>query len=637
MPLRALLRIGGRTSLLLLGLFVVLAVDACVLGSPRQPRRAVLIILDAARPDRFSASGYARQTTPEMDRLANRGLRFANHFAQATATLASMPKLFYSRYFCNPLLPESRKVTLSSPLILFHDRDAASVSIPRALSAGGMWTVGISAHTWLQEGGEFASEFDEFYDLTERLDVPPRYAYPRAEQVVDFALDWLQNSSHESFFLYLHLMDTHFPHPRGPDARQFFNESGYMEVDSQAFDPAGRPRVKTETPVGAERAYLDAVYDGSLRYTDRELGRLFDFLQEQGILDETLIAITSDHGEHLLERPGRLGHGGEWFDTVARIPFILFYPEKLAPATIHGISESVDVMPTMLSLLDLSLPKGKAMDGRDLSVQENWQAEFAISDRGVRSQRYKLLVNLPASELGRILRKGPSVEEIGSQLFDLRDDPLESRPLTGAHPEPRRHLARAYLDRVGPSLNRYLAARSTKAPTGSFAIGAQSFRLSQPDAAHELESSAESRPPPDSAFAPRWLLRRHWRDHFLAARPAADELELSFPLPNGRYQVSARVRGEGRIVLSGGVAHEVSAPFLTEAELLRGQPFSTEEIQLGEIEIVDRQFVARLFPATERSVFALAQFGFESQAPGRDVDESQADYERRLETLGYIN
>jgi arylsulfatase A-like enzyme len=636
MPVRAWLSSSGRASLLVLTLLVVVAVDACVLGSTHEPRRAVLIMLDAARPDRFSASGYPRQTTPEMDRLAHRGLRFANHFSQATSTLASMPKLFFSRYFCNPLPPESRKVTLSSPLVLFHKRDATSVSIPRALSAGGMWTVGISAHTWLQEEGEFASEFDEFYDLTERLEVLPRYAYPRAGEVVDFAIDWLQNSSHESFFLYLHLMDTHFPHPRGPDARQFFNESGYSEVDSQAFDPAGRPRVKTEILVGAERAYLDAVYDGSLRYTDRELGRLFEFFRDQGILDETLIAITSDHGEHLLESPGRLGHGGEWFDSVARIPYILFYPEKLDPGTIHGFSESVDVMPTMLSLLDLSPPKGKELDGRDLSVQANWGAEFAVSEHGVRSERYKLLVNLSASELGRILRQDANTAEVGSQLFDLWEDPLETLPLTGAHPEPRRRLMRAYFDRLGPSLNRFLAARSTETPTGSFAIGAKSFRLSPPEGVLELESSASSLPR-DPRITPRWLVRRHWQHHYLAARSAADELELSFPLPNGRYQVSAQVRGEGRIVLAGGVAHEVSAPSLTEAELLRGRPFSTEEIQLGEIEIVGRQFVARLIPATGRSVFALAQFGFESQVPGRDVDESQADYERRLETLGYIN
>ena len=103
---------------LLLGVVSILGCEP----EPPKPRQAILFMLDAARPDRFSCYGYHRTTTPEMDRLAGQGVLFSKHFAQGTYTRASVSSLLYSRYFCKPLFPSSTQVPYSSPSNLFRRR-----------------------------------------------------------------------------------------------------------------------------------------------------------------------------------------------------------------------------------------------------------------------------------------------------------------------------------------------------------------------------------------------------------------------------------------------------------------------------------------------------------------------------------
>ena len=85
----------------------------------------------------------------------------------------------------------------------------------------------------------------------------------------------------------------------------------------------GEPKPGSVALQPAERDYLNALYDGSLRFTDREIGRLVDWFDKKGTLDQTVIAITADHGEHLMEVPRRFAHLGPWYDAVARIPLII--------------------------------------------------------------------------------------------------------------------------------------------------------------------------------------------------------------------------------------------------------------------------------------------------------------------------
>ncbi len=131
----------------------------------RGPRHVIVIMLDAARPDRFSCYGYPRLTTPEIDRLAAEGVVFHRHYAQATATRWSIPSMLYSRYFCAPIFPNSRHVPFSSPTALFRRPDDARISLPKAFERAGFKTAAISTHLWIGEDTPFAAEFTEANEL----------------------------------------------------------------------------------------------------------------------------------------------------------------------------------------------------------------------------------------------------------------------------------------------------------------------------------------------------------------------------------------------------------------------------------------------------------------------------------------
>src|SRR6185503_13540935 len=167
-----------------------------------------------------------------------------------------------------------------------------------------------------------------------------------------------------------------------------------------------------------DRAYLDALYDGALHYVDRQLGRLFERLRRWGALERTLLVITADHGEGLLEHPGRFGHGGNWFDEVGRIPLIVHLPRRVPAGRVGAFAEQIDVAPTMLALLGVETPAGKRLDGVDLlSGAGAGGKDQALMARGIRTAHYKALVSRPAD----ILATDGDVTADAVQLFDLDD------------------------------------------------------------------------------------------------------------------------------------------------------------------------------------------------------------------------
>jgi arylsulfatase A-like enzyme len=541
-----------------------------------------------------------------MDALAKDGAVFLNHFSQATATVDALPALFYSRYFSRPLFPHNPSVPLSDPGDLFRTDDPESISLPRLLSSAGFRTAIVSAHSWIKPGTRLAAEVDELYDLSTTVTYPEKYGYPPAPQVVDRAIAWIKGNRDRDFFLYVHLMDTHFPHFLESDARVFLREEGYSDADLDRFESEGWDH---SFPLSAEqRDHLDALYDGSLRYADREVGRLLRRLSELGIAERTLVVITSDHGEQLLESPKRMGHGGPWYDLLGRVPLIVSFPGRLAPRRTEMLSEHVDVLPTVAGLLEVDVPAGRVPDGVDLTriLQGDLSPKpYVFGPWSVRSARYKAFFGENvARSLEEDGREMPSEVENG-HLYDLANDPLEHRNLWRLRPRVRTRLLSAYVEAMRSPYHRYVASVSREQPRSAFAISANHF---------ELDGPSER----------GWRLTQGWKRFSLRAEPSAPPLEVRFPLPNGRYRVAASVRGEGRVTLAGDVVALANAA--DESEVL----------PLGSVEITEETFRAEVTPGA-RSGFAIRYFSFTpwsgAAAPPADVDPGLTE---RLRILGYV-
>ena len=284
----------------------------------RDDVNVLFVLVDTLRSDRLGAYGYARETSPWLDSLADRGILFTSHLAQSSWTKCSMASLWTGLYpvrtgitRADHGLPEEARM----PAEIFRD--------------AGFRTVGIWRNGWVSPTFGFAQGFD-VYDRPVSAPLPPQIlrANPTVKgggsdmDAVRAAAAFLRTSQDDRWFLYLHLMDVH--------EYIYDSESALFGTD-----------------------YSD-VYDNSIRYVDDTLARLYRVLFEAGELERTLIVITSDHGEAFRER-GYEGHARKVYRESTETPWILSLPFVVDPGvTIQSRTYNVDVWPTVLDLLGLA-------------------------------------------------------------------------------------------------------------------------------------------------------------------------------------------------------------------------------------------------------------------------------------------
>jgi len=593
-----------------------------------QHKQAIIILLDAARPDHFSCYGYERETTPSIDTLAKTGVVFENCFTQATYTRAALPSFLYSRYYAINIFPGHRSIPLSNPHELFRSTDDQCISFSKVLELSGFTTAVISAHSWLTNKTQFAREFTECFELPALLKFEKKYGNPRADQVIDFALEWLKRHSERDFLLYLHLMDTHFPHFFEEDAQKFFGKESY---DARNFSSRGYPLDPTLDHPASDVRYLNSLYDGSLRYADREIGRLIHFLKDSGQLNDTLLIVTSDHGELLLERKSKVGHGDLWYDLLAKIPLIIHYPPKVEARRISAFSELIDVGPTLLELLDVKIPRGKTMDGKDLlglAEVRSASREAVYARKALRTERYKCIFRDDYRTL--FAEKMPSGKALSSELYNVIDDPEENTNLYSSKTEIVGKLLVQFRERMSPSFKRFVSARSREQPEFPFAISAEHFRtnLDIP----KIPSSRNAKQLRTNLTHSGWIQESEWPNFGLYATGPAKPLEVSFDVPNGEYYLSADINGSCKIVINGQQKSIRSEKFRNHLR------WKARNVEFGPILIEKETFSATIFPDSKERWFGLRLFGFEPVIEGkRQVLESDAEERlERLRTLGYI-
>jgi arylsulfatase len=601
---------------------LAIALPATSFGARRTPRQAIVILLDAARPDHFSCYGYPKPTTPEIDRLAARGAVFLRTYAQGTETRTSVPRFLYSRYFAPEIFPNHHTIPFANPGDLFRKIDDRAISLPRALESRGVVTAAISAHEWITAQSPFAREFAFLFDLQSTIPFDRKYAYPRAEKVVDQAVDWIGKNRGRDYFLYLHVMDTHFPHFFESDARAFFGPEAYT---GGAFSPEGLTLDPNRPATAEDRKYLNALYDGGLRYADREVGRLIAALKKWGTLDQTLIVVTSDHGEFLLDRKGHMTHGGPWFDPLSRIPLIVYYPPKVAPGPRDALAESVDIASTLLNLFDIPLPAGKSFDGQDLFAKQE-KPSPAMSDGGIRDGQYKVVFK--SSGTAALGPAAPDPKSANAELYDLASDPAETRDLAPDSPTVVARLLSAFRAKLQPLWVRYQASTTHDQPRDSFAISAPSFGV---DA--EIPFLPVEENPVELLKTPTpsgWLGRSSWDNSWLFAKPEAKPIRLSIPMPKGKYFLVADFWGAVQIEIDGQkVLLQADEP---PADLRR----AAKPIDIGEIELKGELFSAVLHPQRTSPWFAIRYLGFDPVINGKRGGDYDKEREKRLRSLGYI-
>jgi arylsulfatase A-like enzyme len=360
----------------------------------------LLITVDCLRADHVGAYGYPRPTTPELDRLAKGGVRFAKAYANAPMTLPSIPQLFTSRLF-----PSKDDPLITSPV--------GRAGIPNVAVVNNAWIP-----LWLMQGGHAdpPGAFDAIF--TGSFD---------ARKITDLALEWLAAHAEDRFFVYLHYLDAHTPYSPPPELVRHFADPSYDGQIGDTFgDSDGADQGKYDA---ADQKKIVALYDAAVHHVDAQIGRLLASLEKSGRLDDTAVVITADHGEEFWDH-GRFFHGQSLYDELLHVPLIVRLPGGRGAGTV--VERPVSLLSVGPSLVEWAgLTRPPSFEGATL--------EAAIAAPRAPSGALLATATQPQFPTRFAIRKDADklIESVDSgkrELFDLQQDPDERKDLSASAP-----------------------------------------------------------------------------------------------------------------------------------------------------------------------------------------------------------
>ncbi len=419
------------------------------------PVKLIYFDIDTLRVDHLGCYGYHRPTSPNIDELAARGVRFDGVYASDTPCLPSRTALSTGQFGIRngvinhggvgaDLFPEGRDRRFQTA--------AARHSWMSALRDVGVWTASISTFAERHSAYHFDAGFNECFNLGTR-------GMETADQVAAVAGEWLARNAHRpSWFLHVHMWDPHTPYRTPSSFGDLFAQHAppdwltedvrrahwelpgpHSAQEIAGFGPRavwdGWPRQPQQVAdMDDVRRVFDG-YDTGIRYADHHVGQIMNVLDETGMLEETGVMVSADHGENLGELGIYCDHQTADEHTT-HLPLILLWPEQDARTVSPqpGLHYQIDVMATVLELFGAAVP-------------ERWDgASFAPElVSGGTGGRDHLILSHAAWTAQRSVRFGNwlcirsyydayhGYPEL--MLFDLEADPHEQCNRAGEHPD----------------------------------------------------------------------------------------------------------------------------------------------------------------------------------------------------------
>jgi arylsulfatase A-like enzyme len=395
----------------------------------------VLVSIDSLRADHLGAYGYARPTSPTIDRLAAGGVRFEYAISTTSWTLPAHAALFTGLYdSAHGLVDNGQRMSEVHVTLAERFRDA------------GYHTAGFFGAPYLHPTFGLDQGFDVYENCmtpelasaeSARADFFSAKSFAHADvtgpRTLAAVQRWLETLDERPFLLFLHLWDVHYDYIAPREYVERFDPDYDGPIDGRnVYESLA---IHKRMPA-RDLQHLIARYDAEIRFTDEMLGRVLAALEERGRLRDAIVVVTADHGEEFFEHGGK-GHQRTLYDEVVRVPLVLSWPGRVpAGVVVADQVRLIDVMPTLLALAGLSAPPG--VQGRDLSPL--WRGEGLPEEPALT----ELLVEgrtLRALRTGRYKWFGDTAQA-PAHGFDLARDPGEQEPIQAPEEQRERGLAR---------------------------------------------------------------------------------------------------------------------------------------------------------------------------------------------------
>ncbi|WP_318568848.1 sulfatase [Salinigranum marinum] len=315
----------------------------------------ILLSADALRADHLSCYGYHRETSPVIDELASESIRFENAYSASSHTREAVPALLTGEY----------------PDVAVDDNyRLATDTIASTLSEEGFATGGFHSNPFVSRAYGFGRGFDEFDDdlhlgkhkliaLAQRaLDKLRNRHYARAEEINERSLAWIDSlDSDQSFFLWNHYMDTHGPYEPPGKFATLYTDTRVSNRDSQSLYQRAikKPRSISEE----ERQLLIDLYDAEIRYNDEQIGMFLKALRERGLLDQSLLIFTSDHGDAFGEH-GYYEHPRYLHEELTHVPLLVRNMDDCSRRVAYPVS-TIDVVASIKDSAGYEVGDGRSL------------------------------------------------------------------------------------------------------------------------------------------------------------------------------------------------------------------------------------------------------------------------------------
>lgn len=429
----------------------VLLVLACTSSGRGERPNIVLIVLDTTRADFLSSYGHPRNTSPNIDRLAREGVLFRRAYATDFWTLPSHASLLTGRH------PTEIQATAET-----NQLPARATTLAEILLGAGYRTGAVVTNGWLNRERGFDQGFQEYFEMWRRVwrrHSPPAGRRFEGDLAIGLAIDWIADRAREGdpFFLFVNLNTAHLPYTPHPEILKRFlspdrpasQVSRLQKVSGMWGHLAGKVKLDP-----TDLAILRELYEAEIATADLLVGRLIAALEGAGILDGTLVIVTSDHGENIGDH-GMIDHLLSMYDTTIHVPLIMRYPKRFRSGSVNEeLVSLVDVVPTVLDISGLAPPddvpaaRRRSLASRDASPPA---AVFAENDRPINGVELmkKQFPDFDTRTIDQRMRMVRTEDhkliwkERGDvELFDLREDASEERDIAGRDAATREELLR---------------------------------------------------------------------------------------------------------------------------------------------------------------------------------------------------
>jgi len=381
-------------------------------------------VIDAARADHLGCYGYPRNTTPNLDRLAQQSFVFRSHFSQYASTKCSTASLFTGQHADTHLAYGDRPLA------------AGAFTIAQGLEAAGFSTAMFSSNPNAAPGTGLGLDFQRVYD---QRDVEPvvrkweKLTLP--EPMLDLFGKWLERHRRDRFLAYLHLDPPHQPYLQPEWMTKLFAGQRPPDFRRGSFEfPVGDAKVLATSQHPPLPEWIN-LYDANLRFADWALGRVVQLLEEARLFDKTVLIITSDHGEAFGEH-GYLWHERGVYDELVHIPLLIRLPGGAQTSNIAALTQTIDLLPTIFDLYAIPYP-GEYVQGVSLLPLMTGGAKIAHHYVVSRSDGDPPSYLVRSDEWALMLWGNGTWRA----LYDLKADPAQRRNVIADRPEVAAHMS----------------------------------------------------------------------------------------------------------------------------------------------------------------------------------------------------